>query len=89
MVTSYEWNGKDSSGTSLSYLKWIDNNYYLGDSLNWKVSSITDTSIYMEPLKAVNTILWKKVDQDNWDAILKTNKGEIIYNMKRIDHFQD
>ena len=87
-ITSYEWDGKDSTSTSRSYVKWTNRNYFLGDSLNYKVTSITDTSIYMEPnYHAFNSILWKKKDKDHWDAVLTTNKGEIIYNMERIDHF--
>ena len=87
-IVSYNWDGKDSSTTTRSMIRWINNNYYLGDSLNWKVIRITDTSIYMEPnYKALNSILWKKLDSNHWHAILTTQQAEIIYNMERVNHF--
>jgi hypothetical protein len=87
-IYSYNWDGKDSIGTSITPLQWKDGNYYLGDSLNWKVTDITDTSITMEPnYKAGNSIFWKKNSNSSWIAILKGKKGENRYLMERIDHF--
>jgi hypothetical protein len=87
-IISYNWNGKDSIGTSVTPLHWSNGSYYLGDSLNWKVTDITDSSISMKPnYKAGNDILWKKRNSNSWDAILTGKKSENRYLMERIDHF--
>ena|SRR5688572_28199450 len=87
-ISSYNWNGTDSSATSRSYVHWKNDQYHLGDSLNWKVTQIGRDSIYMVPVyKASNTILWKKTPA-GWDAVLKSPKGEKVYHMERIAHFK-
>ncbi|HEX6181555.1 MAG TPA: hypothetical protein VFZ47_09945 [Chitinophagaceae bacterium] len=88
-ITSYNWNGKDSSGTSKSVITRHNNSYYLGDSLNYRVITISDSSILMFPnYKANNAILWKKVDGDTWHAFLETRQARKTYVMKRIYHFR-
>jgi hypothetical protein len=88
-ITSYSWNGSDSSKTSRAYLRWNKDAYYLGDSLNWKVTAITDESISMDPnFKAYNTILWKKNNDGSWDAVLNSKRGEKVYKMEKVDHFK-
>jgi hypothetical protein len=88
-ITSYDWNGTDSSNSSKSLLSWKSDQYYLGDSMNYKVTEITDSSIAMNPnYKANNSILWKTKSPNAWIAILKNKKGEKIYNMERINHFK-
>jgi hypothetical protein len=84
-VTSFEWDGKDTSKSSVSRVQWADGNYYLGDKRNWQVRSITDTSIYMTPKGSGNDILWKFVAKDRWQAILKTKNGMTSYDMVRFD----
>ena len=88
-IISYNWNGKDSSGTSKSYLYKKGKHYFLGDSLNWKVTTITDSLISMTPnYKASNSIVWKKRSKNNWDAILTSKIGETIYSMEKVKHFR-
>ena len=87
-IISYEWNGKDSSKTSKSLVYWKDGAYYLGEELNWKVTEITDTSIFMIPNnKASNEILWKYHDSTSWDAILNGQKETTEYHMQSYDPF--
>ena len=87
-ITSYEWDGIDSSKTSITRLQYKNDHYYLGDSLNWKVVDISGNSIFIEPVyKAYNTILWKKRDQHTWEAILESKKGRKIYVMEWVNHF--
>jgi hypothetical protein len=89
VITSYEWDGKDSSKTSVSKLQWVNGHYFLGDSLNYKTVSISDTAIIMIPnYKAGNEILWKKGDGSYWQAILNSKRGERVYKMERIHHFE-
>lgn len=89
-ITGYDWNGTDSSNSTQSFLAWKTGQYYLGDSLNYKVTEITDSSISMEPnYKVNNSILWKTKNENAWIAILKSKKGEKTYNMRRITHFTD
>jgi hypothetical protein len=88
-ITSYEWNGKDSSNSSMSMVRWVKGSYYLGDSLNWKTVVITDSSIVMIPnYKAANEILWKKGDKTYWTAFLATKRGQTVYKMERVHHFE-
>jgi hypothetical protein len=88
-ITSYEWNGKDSSKTSLSYVQYKDGVYYLGEKRNYKVVSITDNEIKMIPnVQANNDILWKYRDSTGWDAILASPKETLVYNMQRFDPFK-
>ena len=90
VITSYEWNGKDSSKTSISKLRSKDGSYYLGDHFNWKVMDISEGSIFMQPVfKAANTILWKKKDLNTWEAILESKSGRKVYIMERVNHFPE
>lgn len=87
-ITSYEWNGTDSSKSSKAFVAWKDGHYYLGDNLNWKVNAIIEDAIFMVPhQKAANEILWKRKDENNWYAVLKSQKGEKLYHMERVNHF--
>ena len=84
----YEWDGKDSSKTTISYVHFKDGAYYLGDKQNYKVISITETEIKMLPNVGVNNdVLWKYRDSTGWDAILKGAKETNIYNMQHFDPF--
>jgi hypothetical protein len=83
-ITSYEWNGTDSSKSSNTYIRKVHGDFYLGDSLNWKVTAITDSSIMMLPhYKASNEIYWVRKDKDHWDAVLRSKRGEVLYRMER------
>ena len=87
-ITSYEWNGSDSSKTSKAYIAWRQNHYFLGDSLNWRASVITRNSVFLIPnYKATNSILWQKKNQNNWEAVLTSSKGVKNYPMERVAHF--
>ena len=88
MVTSFDWNGKDSTNTSKTYLGWFDDAYYLGNDKNYKVTTITDTQIFMTPNnKASNSVLWKYRTDSSWDAILEGPKATQKYLMERFDPF--
>ncbi len=88
MITSYEWNGKDSSKSSADFLTWFADGYFLGKDKNWRVASITDTEIKMLPVKASNEIVWRFKDSSNWEAILTNKKGSKQYHMERFDPFK-
>ncbi|MFT3911715.1 MAG: hypothetical protein QM737_19990 [Ferruginibacter sp.] len=87
MITSYEWNGKDSSKSSVDLLHWKTDAYYLGKEQNYKVTDITDTEIKMIPLKGSNDILWKMGSDSGWVAVLKGKKQTVTYEMKAFDPF--
>ncbi len=87
MITSYDWNGKDSTNSSADFISWKDNSYYLGKDKNWKVSALTNTAVKMIPDKASNDITWQFTDSSNWSAILVSNKGTNTYLMQRFDPF--
>jgi hypothetical protein len=88
-ITSYDWNGKDSSNSSVSHVYWKDGSYYLGSDLNWKVSAISDNEIKMLPnYKAYNDILWRNHDSKSWKAILTSKKGVNEYHMEAFDPFK-
>lgn len=89
MITSFEWNGKDSSKTSKSYLGWFEDAYYLGNEKNYKVTTITDSQIFMVPnYKASNSVLWRFRTDSSWDAILEGPKATNKYLMERFDPFK-
>lgn len=87
-ITSFEWNGKDSSKTSKDFVAWQGNSYYLGHEKNYKVTAITDSQILMVPNnKASNSVLWKYRTDSSWDAILEARNGTQQYLMERFDPF--
>lgn len=88
LITSYNWNGVDSSGTSTDSVQWKSNAFYLGKNQNWKVIEITAKEIRMMPMKASNDITWKFKDANSWEAILVNKKGPKTYLMKRFDPFK-
>jgi len=85
-ITGYDWNG-DSSNTSVDYVTWKNDAYYLGKEQNYKVTILTDSVIKMVPVKANNNITWRKMEK-GWDAILTGKKGITVYNMERFDPFK-
>lgn len=88
-ITSYNWNGTDSTNTEHSYVYWNDGAYYLGEKMNWKVVSINKKEIVMKRNnKTSNDILWRQNDNNSWDAILETSKDTVHYLMKRFDPFK-
>ena len=87
-ITTYVWNGTDSSKSASTYIKWDQDAHYLGDNRNWKVTSIADDSITMVPAnRGPNTIVWKRTG-DGWTATLGSKKGKVVYDMKRVEHFR-
>jgi hypothetical protein len=86
-ITSFEWNGSDSSNSSIDMLQWKDGAYYLGKTQNYKVRDITHTEIKMIPVKASNDIRWIFKDSASWDAILVGQKSTKNYHMQRFDPF--
>jgi len=88
-ITGYEWNGKDSAGTHLSYIAWNNGAYYLGDSLNYKTTLIDSSKIEMAPnYKANNSILFAFVNDSTWKAVL-TGKKTVEYKMEKIPSISD
>jgi len=88
-ITSFDWNGKDSSNTSRSYLQWQDGSYYLGSEKNYKTISISGKEIVMKKnYKANNDVLWRYNDSLSWEAILEGPKGKLQYHMERFDPFK-
>ncbi len=65
MITSYDWNGKDSTSSSVDFISWEDGAYYLGKDHNWKVSELRNTAVKMIPVKASNDISWQFTDSSN------------------------
>jgi hypothetical protein len=88
-ITSFDWNGKDSSNTSRSYVQWQDGFYYLGKEKNYKTISFTDKEIVMKKnYKANNDVIWRYSDASGWDAILESPGGVVRYHMERFDPFK-
>lgn len=87
LITSYEWNGKDSSKSSVDHLAWKNDGYYLGKQQNYRVTVLSDSVIKMIPVKANNEIIWRKT-RSGWDAILAGKQSTNIYNMEHFDPFK-
>jgi len=89
LITSYEWDGTDSSKSKPSKVYFKDGAYWLGEKQNWKVDSITDDEIKMLPnVEGYNDIVWKFKDSLHWDAILTARNGVTTYNMEHFDPFK-
>ena len=74
-ITGYDWDGKDSSNASYSYVSWKDGAYYLGNEQNYKTTLIDSSKIEMIANNmANNDILWKLVNDSTWAAFLKGKK---------------
>lgn len=87
-IIGYEWNGKDSSNSSTSFVSWVHGAYYLGNEMNYKVTRITGDEIEMIPHhKASNSVLWEK-NKNGWTAILEGPKKKNVYDMVPFDPFQ-
>jgi hypothetical protein len=86
-ITSYEWNGKDSSNTSVDYVAWHGDAYFLGKEQNYKVTVLSDSVIKMIPVKANNEIIWRRTP-NGWDAILTGKKATNVYHMELFDPFK-
>lgn len=85
---TYQWDGKDSSKSEKGHLFWKNNAYYLGEQMNWKVISISDSQVYMKPnFKAYNDILWKRLPGKEWVAVLKSDRGTREYRMVPFNPF--
>lgn len=88
LITSFDWNGTDSSNTSVDKLQWKDGAYYLGKEQNYKVTAITNEEIKMIPIKANNDIRWKFRDSSSWDVTLVGKKSTARYLMQKFDPFK-
>lgn len=89
LITSYEWNGKDSSKSKPGEVYFKNGAYWLGEKQNWKVDSITDNHIKMLPnVEAYNDIVWRFTDSLHWDAILTSKGGVTTYSMEHFDPFK-
>ncbi|HMJ48856.1 MAG TPA: hypothetical protein VK498_16100 [Ferruginibacter sp.] len=86
-ITSYEWDGKDSSNSSVDYLKWDGDAFYLGKENNYRVMLLSDSVIKMVPVKANNDVTWRKTNT-GWDATLVGKKETNVYNMEHFDPFK-
>ncbi len=87
-ITSYNWNGRDSSNTVKTFLRKYGDDYYLGRERNWKVFAFTDSMIIMKPVyKAAIGILWRARSENTWQAVIRTARDEKLYTMTRIKHF--
>ena len=88
-ITSFEWDGKDSSKSDKSFVSWKNGAYYLGHMMNYKVTEISDKHIKMLPNNlASNDVLWKYVNDNRWDAILVAKDNTNEYHMERFDPFR-
>ena len=84
-ITGYDWDGKDSSNASSSYVAWKDGAYYLGNDLNYKTTFIDSSKIEMiSNIKSNNDILWKFVNDSTWAAILKGKTKTLEYKMEKL-----
>ncbi len=87
-ITTYQWDGKDSSKSEVDLLQWKDDAYYLGKEQNYKVTDISNAEIKMIPVKGSNDILWKPDGDSGWIAILAGKKATNTYHMKPFDPFK-
>ncbi|MBN8679656.1 MAG: hypothetical protein J0M29_15610 [Chitinophagales bacterium] len=75
-VLSYQFDGKDSSGTNITKVYWSNNHIYMGTNKEWVATLLTDNQLYLSPVRSGwHTISWK------YDS----KKGEWTAEHKRPD----
>ena len=83
-IITHDHVGTDSVRNNVKYFEWNSDAYYLGDGSNYKAVHLTDTSLYMIPLKANNEIRWSFVNDSTWTAVLAGANDTLYYTMKRV-----
>jgi len=83
-VVSYRYDGKDTSGTTVSRVYWKNNHIYLGTYDEWVAVLLDKTSIQLAPTHlgwiAIN---WTQNSKDEWTSVQKKPDFERTVKMKR------
>ena len=81
-VVSYQFDGKDTSNTTISTLYWKNNHFYMGPNGEWVAVHLNKNSIQLDPIRADwHTIHWSYDNEKNeWTAVQK--KPDFIRTIK-------
>jgi hypothetical protein len=83
-VVSYRFDGKDTSGTTISRVYWRNNHIYLGTYDEWVAVLIDKKSIQLDPTRAGwIAISWTQNSKDEWTSVQKKPDFERTVKMKR------
>ena len=83
-IVSYRFDGKDSSGTSISKVYWKNNHIYLGTYEEWVAVLIDKKSIQLDPTRdGWITNSWTQNSKDEWTSVQKKIDFERTIKMKR------
>lgn len=84
-ITSYQFNGQDSSGTNISSVYWRNNHLYLGPNGEW-VAVLLDKNVFqLAPVRSGwFYISWTKdPEKDEWTAVQQKPDFTRTIKMKR------
>lgn len=83
-VVSYQFDGKDTSVTTISTVYWKNDHLYLGPNGEWVAVLLDKTSIQLDPVRngwlAIN---WTQNSKDEWTAVQKKPDFTRTIKMKR------
>ncbi|MFN0034827.1 MAG: hypothetical protein ACKVUS_07170 [Saprospiraceae bacterium] len=80
-VVSYQFNGKDTSATTLATVYWKNDHLYLGPNGEWVAVLLDGKSFQLDPVRdGWHSIHWTQNSQDEWTAVQK--KPEVVRTIK-------
>ncbi len=83
-VISYRFDGKDTSGTTISIVYWKNGHIYLGPYGEWVAVMADKKTIQFDPIRSDwHSINWTQNSKDEWTSVQKKPTFERTINMKR------
>lgn len=83
-IVSYEFDGKDSSATSIATVYWKNGHLYFGPNGEWVNVLLDDKSCLFNPIReGWHSISWTKNSYDEWTVVHKKPEFVRTIKMKR------
>lgn len=83
-IISYQFDGKDTSSTTISTVYWRNNHIYLGPNGEWVAVLLDKKSFQLEPVRrGWNSIIWTQKNKDEWTSVQRKPEFVRTINMKR------
>ncbi len=83
-IVSYQFDGKDTSATTLTSVYWRNNHIYLGPNGEWVAVLLDKTKFQLDPVRdGWNNIQWTRNSKDEWTAVQQKPAFVRTIKMKR------
>jgi len=83
-IFAYQFDGKDTSVTSLNTVYWRNNHLYLGSTGEWVAVLLGKNTFQLDPIReGWNTINWTQNSKDEWTVVHKKPDFTRTIKMKR------